>query len=301
MNEKTSVNVIRILLTVFSVFIMSIACGMLVFRYTIANPDFWIDLITGPAFKEVLIEAFAEDMDEEIGEYVDDPREFCEDLVNMFMEEMSEVIEGGDAKIDSDAFDEFYDEYLGDLEMTPGYELYGTSRNKEEFRENLEESLEEIKDELVETGYYRMIKTVDRTLTIPACIMLGIVAVAFAALIPFHKIKIRVLRNLSISTAVTAGLSALGTGGIMALLSAVIKAAAQEEELAADFMDALVRPFYDSFTKVCLIELAVFAIGIVLIVLTGIAVRTIKLNHEDEEPEYRAPSDPYAGYSNIYE
>ncbi|MBO4637574.1 MAG: hypothetical protein J5685_10555 [Clostridiales bacterium] len=300
MKESGGATAFRIISAVIATLLIGAATFMLLTSFTIFSPKFWVKALDRANIRELLIDSL-DDLPSDIAPYIDEEN-MKADMVDLMLDEFYDLLENGDDEIETDAWNDFFDEYLNTPELTS----HAVPAEVEEYREQLlqvsSDGLESINDAMKEADLNKTFKKTSATLTVPAIVMLVISFGMFALCIPFHKNKFRVVRALGISITISEGLALFISLGVSAILASIISELdAHNEKAVKELITSVVNQYLTITNGTLVVSLA---IGIVLIVVGVIFVKRANEISDamdyDSRPTYTGSPDDYDSYTNTY-
>jgi len=265
--ETKTANVLRILGGILMAFSLFALINSIIAEYMIFNPYYWRDYLFGDEARDIMFSDPGSNgiVDLDLGE--DGNRE----LGNVLFDIAFDVMDSGDYEIDEDWVDDFYDEYVKDVD--------NGEYSRKGFEQALEAKAEEIKSDVNDSDLRKVIDVArDGAMTV-LCISLGVTVLIMAVLIWIHRNKFRPVRTFGAS---------LGWAGALSLpLWGLMKAIMSELEDDPD--DPLwglkaIKAANNSVVMIIVICVIVLVVGIVIV---SMSKKAIDMNDEN------LSDDPY--------
>lgn len=257
-------------------------CGAL--NATVFNDGFWVNIVKSDDFKEYLMDeigvennAFSLENDPSIVLNFDN-KNAKEDFVDLLLDDVLKIILEGEADVDRDAYEDFFNEYEDDL--FDGMDLTSSQQREivDTFLDDLEEYLDDYADEYEDSeamNTLRSFEIISHSFFVMTVISVIVVAVFTIVLLVIHKNKFRPIRAMGIATAVAGFLNFV----VALFLSAVFSSARSELTRGDDLAKILFNTLQGHFAKIVLVMAAVLVAGIVLTIVGAVGASSYNKSH----------------------
>ncbi|MBO7451071.1 MAG: hypothetical protein J6U54_11970, partial [Clostridiales bacterium] len=270
--ERTVANVLRIIFTIFMVFVMLYCSSVMAIRFTVFSKVFWKKVVFNDQVRSSLADVALDKYKDEKW-FTDDMQDMSENIVSFYIDEIMDATFDTNYELDEDKVIDLFDDDIVPILKAEGVSKSEIESARKDFIKDTKEGMDEYAG-AVETASVKETFATIRLYSDSHIIFCVIVCAAMTIGLFFaHRNKFRAFKALGLSMVISNAIVFVLDLGFWGLIFLALEEAAKEEgldEMGVELLNALVK---DAFVFSLIIIGGALVFGIALLIVSSILAK----------------------------